>query len=81
MAHRMRHDRPTEFLQKVTKHQMAAASSISWRMFCKKNKLGPKAEEATTDPERWQVLEKAGMVTFEGKQSGIRPLTKTVNKF
>jgi hypothetical protein len=80
-AHRFRHDHPAEFLERITREQMAAASAIAWALFCKRFKLGPKAEEAGDEQERWQILEKAGMVSFEGKPGGTRPLTKTVNKF
>lgn len=80
-AHNLRHKHPVEFLKRITLHEMAAAASIAWRSFCKARKLGPKAEDATEDGERWQVLEAAGLVTIEGKESGIRPLTKSVNKF
>jgi hypothetical protein len=80
-AHRFRHDFPAEFLKRITRERMSAAVAIIWGLFCKKHKLGPKAEEAGDEQERWQILEKAGMVSFEGKPGGTRPLTKTVNKF
>lgn len=80
-AHRLRHDRPDKFFERVPRNVMASATAITWALFCKKHKLGPKAEEAGDEQARWQVLEAAGLVQHEGKQSGIRPLTKTVNKF